>query len=327
MWRKGGGFWLGLMLALAFMVFFFRGTDLTEMARVVAGANYYLMAPALAVYFIGVWLRALRWSFFLAPLGRFSSRRLFSPVVIGFTINNILPGKLGLVARAHMVGEREKISKVASGTSIIVDQLFDGVALLFFVAVVSLFVPLPNWARGIAIGVSVVYFGLLGLLWLLVTFPDVARRLVGPVHRRLPPLWQSKTASWVELCLLGLHTLRSPGRIAVVFLLSTLVWLMESAMFYLIALAFHLDLSFYMVMLVVAIANMVAIIPALPGGIGPFEYFGKQTLLVFKVTESAATAYIAVAHFALLLPVTLLGLFLLWRQRRPIVEVTKWGGE
>ncbi|MEE9203323.1 MAG: lysylphosphatidylglycerol synthase transmembrane domain-containing protein, partial [Dehalococcoidia bacterium] len=269
MWRKGAGFWLGTILALAFMFFFFRGADLAEMARAVAGANYYLMAPAVAAYFIGVWLRTVRWSFFLAPLGSFSARRLFSPVVIGFTINNILPGKLGLVARAHMVGEREKISKVASGTSIIVDQLFDGVALLFFVVVVSLFVSLPGWARGIATVVSVFYFGLLGLLWLLVTFPEVARRIVNPVYRRLPPLWQSKTGSWVELCLLGLHTLRSPGRIAVVFLLSILVWLMESAMFYLIALAFDLNLSFYMVMLVVAIANMVLFIPSLPGGIGP----------------------------------------------------------
>lgn len=327
MWRKGRGFWLGLMLALAFMFFFFRGANLAEMAQAVAGANYYLMVPAVAAYFIGVWLRALRWSFFLSSLGRFSARRLFPPVVIGFTINNILPGKLGLVARAHMVGEREGISKVASGTSILLDQLFDGVALLFFVAVVSLLVPLPGWVRGIVTVVSVVYLGLLGLFWLLVTFPEAAKRLARPINRRLPPLWQTKAAAWAELCLLGLHTLRSPGRIALVFLLSTLVWLMESSMFYLIALAFHLSLSFYIVVLVVAIANIMAVIPALPGGIGPFEYFGKQTLLVFEVTESTATAYMAVAHFVLLLPITLLGLFLLWRHRRPIVEVTRWGEE
>lgn len=327
MWRRRRGFWLGLVLAPAFMFFFFRGTDPTEMVRAAARANYYLMAPAVAAYFIGVWLRAVRWRFFLAPLGRFSSWRLFPPVVVGFTINNILPGKLGLVARAHMVGERERISKVASGTSILVDQLFDGVALLLFVAVVSLFVPLPGWARGIATGVSVFYFGLLGLFWLLVSFPETARRLVRPVYRRLPPRWQLKAAAWVELCLSGLNTLRSPGRIAVVFLLSTLVWLMESAMFYLIALSFHLSLSFHMVVLVVAIANMVLTVPSPPGGIGPFEYFGKQTLLVFKVTESAATAYMAVAHFVVLFPITLLGLLLLWRQRRPIVEVTRWGEE
>ncbi len=327
MLKKRGGLWLGTILAVAFMFFFFRGANLAEMASTVAHADYYLMVPAVVAYFIGVWLRALRWSFFLAPLGRFTSWRLFSPVVIGFTINNILPGKLGLLARAYIVGEREKISKVASGTSIIVDQLFDAVALVLFVVVVSLFVSIPGWTRGIVTVASVVYLGLLGLFWLLVSFPNAAKRLVGPVYRRLPPLWQKRTSVWVELCLTGLHTLRSPGRIAVVFLLSILVWLMESAMFYLIAQGFRLDLSFPMVVLVVAVANLALVIPSMPGGIGPFDYFGKQTLLLFNVTESAATAYIAVAHFVLLFPITLLGLFLLWRQRRAIGEVTTWEQE
>jgi uncharacterized protein (TIRG00374 family) len=112
-----------------------------------------------------------------------------------------------------------------------------------------------------------------------------------------------------------------------VLLLSALVWLSESAMFYLMAVAFNLGISFYMVVLVVAIANLVLIIPALPGGIGPFEYFGKQILLVFKVTESVATAYMAVAHLVLLLPVTILGLILLGRHRRRIHEVTAWRQE
>ena len=327
MWKKGHGFWLGAAIALFFTIFFFRGAELRAMVQAVAGANYYLVVPAVAAYFVGVWLRALRWRFFLAPLGRFSTHRLFSPVVIGFAINNILPGKVGLVARAYIVGEREKISKVASGTSIIVDQLFDGVALLFFVAVVSVFVPLPGWARGIVTGVSIVYFGLLAVFWLMVSFPKTANGLVSPVHRRLSPFWQARVTEWIELGLTGLRTLRSPGRIAVVFLVSTLVWVMESVMFYLMALAFHLDLSFYMVVLVVAIANMALIVPSAPGGIGPFEYFGKETLLVLKVTESVATAYMVVAHLVLLFPVTLLGLFLLWRARRPIGEVTAWRQE
>ncbi|MDP6510733.1 MAG: lysylphosphatidylglycerol synthase transmembrane domain-containing protein [Dehalococcoidia bacterium] len=325
--KKLRGFWPGLILATAFIFFFFRGAQLSEMVSVLARVNYYLVIPAVAAYFVGLWLRAVRWSFSLAPIGRVSPQRLFSPVVIGFALNNILPGRLGFVARAYLVGERERISKVACGTSILAASVFDGVALLSAVAVVSLFVPLPGWARGIVTGVSILYFGLFGMFWLLVSFPDAARRAASPAYTRLPIRWQSKTADWVGLGLTGLRILRSPDRIAVVLLLSFLVLLAESAMFYMVAVAFDLGLSFHMVVLVVAIANMVQIIPALPGNIGPFEYFGKQTLLVFKVTESVATAYIAVAHLVHLFPTTVLGLLLLWRYRRRIHEVTAWREE
>ena len=147
------------------------------------------------------------------------------------------------------------------------------------------------------------------------------------MYTRLPGRWQSKSAEWAGLGLVGLRTLRSPTRIIIALWLSFLVWLSESVMFYLMAIAFNLGLSFYVVVLVVAIANFVLVIPALPGGIGPFEYFGKQILLVFNVTESVATAYIAVAHLVLLLPVTILGLLLLGLHRRRIREVTAWSQE
>ncbi|MDP6101088.1 MAG: lysylphosphatidylglycerol synthase domain-containing protein, partial [Dehalococcoidia bacterium] len=97
MFSKLRGYWLGLILASAFIFFFFRGVQLSEMINALARVNYYLVIPAVAAYFFGLWLRAVRWSFFLTPIGRISPQRLFTPVVIGFALNNILPGRLGFV--------------------------------------------------------------------------------------------------------------------------------------------------------------------------------------------------------------------------------------
>lgn len=326
MWIKGWGYWLTLILALVFLFFFFRGAKLWEMWQALSHANYLLVLPAIVAYFAGVWVRAWRWRIVLSPLGNFPAHRLFPPIVISFALNNIMPARVGLIARAYLVGKRERISKLSSGSTIVVDQLFDGVALLFLLAVISFWVPLAAWMETIAIVVSVIFGTLLLLLWTLAPFPDWFHRILHRLLRRFPEQAQKRTWEWVESGLWGLRTLRSPGKLLPVFFLSILVWLMEAAMFYFVSRSFNLGLSYHMLLMAVAIANLALILPSLPGGIGPYEYFGKQTLLLFGVREAAATVYLAVVHLSFLLPVTILGLILLWWQRHTLSEVAG-GGE
>ncbi len=139
--------WFSLALTLIFLGLFLYRIDLSEAKRALIEARYIFIGPAILIYFLGAWFRSLRWRLLVAPLARVSSFRLFPLVFIGFAINNIMPGRLGLVARAYLLGRREGISKIASGTTIAVDQMFDGLALLFSIVIISFFVPLPPWAR------------------------------------------------------------------------------------------------------------------------------------------------------------------------------------
>ena len=67
--------------------------------------------------------------------------------------------------------------------------------------------------------------------------------------------------------------------------------------------------------LVTAIGNIGSSIPAAPGGIGLFELVARETLLLLPfavVDRSVATAYVAVVHLVLLVPIIVLGqIFLL----------------
>jgi hypothetical protein len=64
------------------------------------------------------------------------------------------------------------------------------------------------------------------------------------------------------------------------------------------------------------------------GGVGPFEFVAKRTVIAFGVASGAATAYAVALHALLLLPVIALGLFFLWSinlslgdmLRRPVRE-------
>lgn len=302
-----------MAITVAFLGLFLYRVDFSQMAAALARANYIYLAPAVLVYFVGVWFRALRWRFLLLSLGRITPQRLFPPIVMGFAINNIIPARLGLVARAYLVGEREGISKIASGATVVVDQLFDGIALLLFLEVIALFVPLVGWAKAMAWLAALVFGGFFAIFFFLAYSPPTAHRLVGAVTRFLPPTLHMRIDQWLDLALSGLTSLHHPARLVVVFFLSLLVWLTEAAMYYLVSFSFGMGQPFYVILLVCSIANIAITLPSLPGGIGPFEFFGKQTLLLFGVGEAVATAYVAVLHVTLLLPVTLVGLgFLGW---------------
>ena len=65
-----------------------------------------------------------------------------------------------------------------------------------------------------------------------------------------------------------------------------------------------------LILLVTAVANLATAIPSSPGAIGPFEFLGKSALVVFGLDSNLAIVYIGAVHFLLILPITILGFFL-----------------
>ena len=110
-------FWLTLAITGLFLWLFLRGTNFGEVGRELAQANYIFLAPAVLMYFVGIWFRALRWRLLLQPIGSTSANRLFPVMVIAYMINDIIPGRVGIVARAYMGGEKANVNKVAIVTA------------------------------------------------------------------------------------------------------------------------------------------------------------------------------------------------------------------
>ena len=55
-------FWLGVLISILFIWLALRGLHLSDFWQTVQKANYLWLIPAIGVYFIGVWIRAWRWS-------------------------------------------------------------------------------------------------------------------------------------------------------------------------------------------------------------------------------------------------------------------------
>ncbi len=303
-----------------------------ELGHALATAKYIYLIPAIAVYFIGVLFRAVRWRYILLPLGKFSINYLFRQIMIGFTLNNLIPGRLGILLRAYMIGERYKVSKVAVGATVGLERVFDGVVLVLLLFVVSFFVTMQTgnvtpWLEVIKWGSAGIFiFCLLGLMF--ITFkPDIIRRIGRAVIRRLPAKSKFKWDEWLEAGIIGLSLPRQRGRLLTVSALSILVWLCEGATFYIISLGFDIALPFHSMLLVMCIATMSWFVLIAPGGLGTFDWFGRETLVALGVTISTASAAILLIHATLLLPVIPIGLIFLWLEDLSLAKVVRRRGK
>ncbi len=335
--------WLGLVISLLFLGLLLWRIDLKETMRSLREANYWFVIPGVAVYFLGVLFRTLRWELLLLHLRPLPVRRLFPVVVVGYMANNLLPVRLGELVRSYYLGQRESVSKSAALATIVVERVVDGVVLLFVLGALSLVLPVTGMVQGVATEISIPwpllvsaivapFVLVLGLMVMMAYDPPRALSFAGFLARPLPGRVKARVLGLAEMFIAGLGVLGYPGRIPLLLLLSLLVWLAEGAMYYLVGLSFGLasplggSLSMLWAMLAVtATANLGAALPSSQGGIGPFELFAVATLVVLGVQREAAVAYAVALHVALLVPVTLLGLLYLWTGKESLVQLVRLG--
>lgn len=312
---KNWRFWLGLVISLAFLYWAVAQVrDLGQTVEALQRAQYWYLAPALIAYFAGVWVRSVRWHYLLAPRQEVPASRLFPVVVIGYMANDVLPARMGEIVRVYALGQREGISKTTSLATVFVERIFDGLAMLAFMGTVALFVPFVPTLQQVAAFTALLFLGLTAVLLFFAFQPKLAERIAFALICRLPARLHRPLERMAVSALAGLHVLRSPRAVVTVLTLSLLAWLCEAAMYYLIALGFIPGVPFYVLLLTVAVANLGTMIPSSPGYVGTFDALAVFTLGLFGVGGEVALGFTAVLHVALIVPVTLLGFYFLWRE-------------
>lgn len=304
--------WLGMVLSAVFIAVFLLRTDFDQIGDAFADANYWWAAASIPVYFAGSWFRAWRWHFLMRPVKEVSTASLFPVVIIGFMANNLLPLRAGEFARAYIIGEREKVSKMASLGTIALDRVFDGIVLLAFLFIAGAIAGTSDELRTIAVSMTAL-FGV-GLLFLLaLVFSEGFSHWSVRLAVRLTPMrFKTHVEELAGLFLVGLSSLRRPVDTLAATVTSVISWLLEATMYYMIGRAFALDLGFDVYVLVTAGANLaISVIPT-QGGVGPFELVSKEVVAYFGVSSGAATAYAALLHALVLIPVIIVGLYFLW---------------
>ena len=340
--------WIGAGISIGFLVLFLVTVDLDRMVDALADADYRYLVPGVVLNLTSVLFRTIRWRVLLRHMRPIKVRRLYPVVVVGYMANNLLPMRLGEVVRSYYIGEREGISKTAALATIFVERVLDALTLLFFIAVIAVFVPLGGLAEAfgersgipwplLVVAFSVPFLVLFGLLVLSALFPGGAGAAAGVLIERLPERLGSPLRRAFSLFLEGLTPLRDPRTLTLLFVLSVPIWLLESSLFLMVGFSFGLDDMFdglgdmaVAQVLVTAVTNIGSSIPAAPGGVGLFEFVAREALVAMpmaSIDRAVAAGFAAVVHLALVLPVVVLGQVFLWTENLSLRKLSQAGRE
>jgi uncharacterized protein (TIRG00374 family) len=305
----------GLIVSAISLAAVFYIADIRLLVEALRLADYRLVALAglLAVVWLGV--RAIVWRTLLQEKATY--KQVFSTVNEGYLLNNILPFRLGEVARAFLLSGKAALSFWEVFSTILIERALDVAMAAGLLLSTLSFVVGASWAWQAAVGtIALVLTGLAALYllarnqeWALTQFEKLTSRwaVLNRIGRTQLPRFIS-----------GLSVLTDTSRF-----LRTIAWMIVNwgialVQYYLLLLAFFPDGEFLWAAFSLAVTTLGIAAPSSPGAVGIFELATVAALSVFGLSTSVALAYALTAHLLNYLITGVLGTYALARDGETI---------
>lgn len=296
---------MGFSLACLAAIFLF--INPSEIWQAFRTAQYeYLLLGALG-FLAFMLLRAVRWRWMLANQIAYS--QLFHIQSVGYMLTNLLPFRIGDVARAVLIGNVPPFTIAQGISTMVVERLLD---LLFMVVLLPFTVAqvgsLPAEMRLAAQSAGIL--ALIATFFLILAANQRQRtvQLGQTILYRIPFLDDARWSKRLDDLLAGLGSLSHWRNAIPLVLLSILLWMPILAAYYAVLLAVHLQPTWAMAGFVVCAAAFSIAAPSSPGQVGVFHAgvtFALVQILGQPQAESASFAFLY--HALTLLLSVLLG--------------------
>lgn len=338
--KIGISLFVGTAVSITTLYFAFRNVPIRELLGYLRSINYIWLIPTVAAILFAFGLRTARWRFILAsnyPVGFWQA---FHPLMIGFMINCVLPGRVGEVARPLVLNRKEAVPVSTGLATVAVERIFDLIILLVLFLTVSAFVRLEpgfNVTYGgyrldyellITVFTGMLKIGILMVIGLLLISLGKTRELVNELILSAPKLlfFASKPSrDWVkekvcrpavriiENIASGMALIKDPKRIIICFIYSLAVWFFTALSYYLFSIGCpEINLTLSEITAVMVIICFVIALPSVPGYWGLWEAGGVFAMLLFGVSENQAAGYTLANHAVQIVPVVFIGLISAW---------------
>jgi len=332
---------LGLVIAAVALYFTFRGVSFSEIFRNILSLRLAYLPLAGLMFVLSFVVRAYRWRQLLMAVKPVPVRRIYSPLMIGF-MGNLLPLRAGEFIRAFLLGKREDIGFSASFATIVVERLFDLLAVLLLFAGLLAFQPGIFVPRGEAsdprIAGAIQSFGVASLAmcvgiivfcYFLVHQQAGTLRFVRLFSRAFPQKVQHGIEGVLRSFTEGLGILRDPRGLAVCTVLTALLWGVfvfgNYPLYYCYQIQDLVPLSSLVTLLVM---TAIAVMIPTPGFVGPFQLAITFALCdLYGIEKPVAVSFSLVVWFLQMGLIFLAGLFFIVRDNVSFFEMSRTAKE
>jgi glycosyltransferase 2 family protein len=326
---------IGVTISALALYLTIRNVPVADLLDYVVSINYFWIVPAVLVLLTSFVLRVFRWQVILESAGKVSFWQAFHPLMIGFMINCILPGRVGEVARPAVLQKKENIPFSTGLATVAAERVFDVSILLILFSILLATVPIDpnldivfgkyhlNRETLITIGggtfkllilliagIFMVSFGRTrtvikrSIMWVPSLFFFCGSELKKKIQKKIC----EPVVNVVENFTSGFALVKYPSKIFICFGLSVFIWVLAAFSYYLTAQGCPgIELSFTEIFAHMIIICFFIALPSVPGYWGIWEAGGVFALVLFGVSSKDAAGYTLANHAIQILPVMAVG--------------------
>lgn len=342
---------LGTIVSAITLYLAFRNVPFADLLAYLGTINYLWMIPAALVIVISFMLRAVRWQIILLSAKRVRFWEAHNPMMIGFMMNCVLPGRVGELARPILLRKQSMVPFTTGLATVAAERVFDLILLIALFAFVLATVPIDpelNMTFGKyqlnrdtleMIATGMLRICLVFIIGIILVTIDYTRSLIQKTILRIPQLLSFGSvavkqkihdrlavplAGIIDNIASGFSLVRYPKSIALIGMLSLIIWLLAAFSYYIMALGCPgIDLSYLELAAVMVIVAFFIALPSVPGFWGLWEAGGVFAMALFGVPGKEAAGFTLANHALQMLPVILVGLIAAIVTGVNILQVTK----
>ncbi len=265
------------------------GFHLEELPGLIAQANPWLLLAAVGIYYLGFPLRGYRWALLVRGAGEQLSVRDSTEIIfISWTVNCVVPAKLGDVYRAYLLRLNFPVSLSKIFGTVFIERILD----LFAIVLLGLAAGFWSFRDGMSDPVKIVFGIGLAVIVVLAVGLFFVRNFGRKAITRLPV--PQRVMDFYDRFEEGVFSI-SPRAIPRLAIVTALIWVTEGLRLYLVilSLGFQIDVGISGAFFVAFIASLLTAIPFTPAGLGIVELGIVGVLTRFynvPTTEAAAIA-------------------------------------
>ena len=326
----------GVVISAVALYFAFRNVPLIDLLNYLTTINYFWVLPSILVVLISFLLRAVRWQIILESSRSISVWRAFHPMMIGFMINCVLPGRLGEVARPVILQKKENVPFATGLATVAAERVFD-IGLLLFLFIITFGAVQIHPDHNVTFGTyhlkretldtlfnGMLKIGALLMVGLTIFSIGITRSLIYRMIRFTPKLFfftggKFKCTIETKICdpvirilgniAQGLTLLKYPKKVFLCTVFSFLIWGLLAFSYYLFSLGNPgINLTFFELSAVMVIICFFISLPSVPGWWGLWEAGGVFALSLFGVSSKEAAGFTLANHAIHVFPVIIVGL-------------------
>ena len=306
----------------AFLLFFaLRSIDFKNLLEIYFKVKPFFIIPFVITTALELLFRAARWRLLLKPSGEARLWDAYRLQVAGLALSNILPLRMGEIARATLASKLFRIPLLTVFSTILVERSLDVLVLFVLFVLAAYFGGITGGLMRYDAVLWTLFIGFSCAIAALI-FSDelISHHWFAGFFARFPRL--RRLFERVAMGVKGFHSFRSG---ALIMIFAALQWTMDVLNCYWIGRAFGLEgvLNMFKCAALVFTGAAAASLPGMPGYFGNYEFTMTKVLVSWGVPKPVGFAYASYAHVLGYLLITLMGVIFIYQMGNSLSRV--WG--